>query len=356
MVRVAYAGQNGRPYTPVGRVLIERGLLDRGSMSMQAIRAWMKAHPREARGVMETDQSYVFFREQPLGDPALGSRGSEGVPLTPGASVAVDPHVHPLGAPIYIAAMRPDSDPAQADQSFETLLIAQDTGGAIRGPARGDVFWGFGKAAESIAGRMKASGRMFVLLPKNVAARLRPDSVAGALMSRRRTATEEERALFEAVLGGAKPDAAPTEPPAVVEPAAKASRSVPVRVRPTGVDGRTAERLRKGTVEPDATLDLHGLTEDAAHRALSVFLRNAPLRGARLVLIVTGKGLKPSAPEEPFDLELDRRSRGVLKAMVPRWLQEPALVRLIADVRSAHRRHGGAGALYVYLRKERPHP
>jgi DNA-nicking Smr family endonuclease len=122
------------------------------------------------------------------------------------------------------------------------------------------------------------------------------------------------------------------------------------------VDGRTAERLRRGAIAPDATLDLHGLTEEAAHRAVSVFLRNAALQGARLALIVTGKGAKPSAPEEPFDLELDQRSRGVLKAMVPRWLQEPELVRLVADVRTAHRRHGGGGALYVYLRKERPHP
>jgi DNA-nicking Smr family endonuclease len=118
------------------------------------------------------------------------------------------------------------------------------------------------------------------------------------------------------------------------------------------VDGRTAERLRKGAIEPDARIDLHGFTEEAAHRALEAFLRGAAASGARLVLVITGKGLKPSAPDEPFDLELDRRTRGVLKAMVPRWLQEPGLVRLVADVRTAHRKHGGAGALYVYLRKE----
>src|SRR6185437_13882420 len=129
----------------------------------------------------------------------------------------------------------------------------------------------------------------------------------------------------------------------------------PPRVRPTGVDGRTAERLRKGAIEPDLRLDLHGLTEDAAHRALATFLRGAILRGARLALVVIGKGLKPSGDDAPFDLELDRRTRGVLKAMVPRWLQEPDLVRFVADVRAAHRRHGGAGALYVYLRKERKH-
>jgi len=175
-------------------------------------------------------------------------------------------------------------------------------------------------------------------------------------MSRaKRHATDEERALFEAVMGGRKLDEAKPKKSASKEAAAKPPKRPPSRVRPTGVDGRTAERLRKGTIEPDAKLDLHGYTEDAAHRAVDDFLRSATTRGARLVLIVTGKGIKPAAPDEPFDLELERRTRGVLRAMVPRWLQEPALVRFVADVRIAHRRHGGGGALYVYLRKERKH-
>ncbi|HEY1961267.1 MAG TPA: MltA domain-containing protein [Rhizomicrobium sp.] len=172
MLRIAYAGQNGRKYTPIGRVLLQRGLLDRASLSMQAIRAWMKAHADEAQALMETDQSYVFFREQPIGDAKLGSPGSEAVPLTPGASLAVDQHIHALGTPVYVAAMRPDANPKRPERSFAQLLVAQDAGGAIRGPARGDVFWGFGLDAESIAGRMKAEGRMFVLLPRAVAARL----------------------------------------------------------------------------------------------------------------------------------------------------------------------------------------
>jgi membrane-bound lytic murein transglycosylase A len=173
-VRVAYAGQNGRPYKAVGRTLIEEGLLDRAGMSMQAIRAWMQTHTADARRVMETDQSYVFFQEEALGDPSIGSPGSEGVPLTPGASLAVDLKLHAQGAPFYVAATRPDTRSAKPDRTFDQLLIAQDTGGAIRGPARGDVFWGFGNDAEAIAGRMKSSGRMFVLLPKAVAARLGP--------------------------------------------------------------------------------------------------------------------------------------------------------------------------------------
>jgi DNA-nicking Smr family endonuclease len=172
-------------------------------------------------------------------------------------------------------------------------------------------------------------------------------------MSRRRVVTDDERALFETVISGRKP----REPKRMEEPSESSMlRKIPrPRVRPSGVDGRTAERLRKGMIEPDASIDLHGMTEAAAHRAVVTFLRNATAQGARLALIVTGKGLKPSAPDEPFDLELDRRTRGVLKAMVPRWLQEPELVRLVADVRSAHRRHGGSGALYVYLRRDRRH-
>ena len=172
MLRVVYAGQNGQPYRPIGRTLIARGWMKREGMSMQAIRAWMQTHVAQARGVMETDPSYVFFQEEPLGDPNAGSKGSEGVPLTPGASLAVDQRIHPLGMPIYVAARRPDADPNRSEHSFNQLLIAQDTGGAIRGPVRGDVYWGFGKDAESIAGRMKSEGRMFVLLPKAVAARL----------------------------------------------------------------------------------------------------------------------------------------------------------------------------------------
>lgn len=172
MVRLAYAGQNGRPYTPVGRVLIERGEIDRAHMSMQAIRAWLLAHPDEAPRVMETDQSYVFFRELPLGDPMLGSPGSEGVPLTPERSIAVDPAMHPLGVPMFLATEAPAADPAKPPRFLTNLCIAQDTGGAIKGGLRADVFWGFGANAESIAGRMKSLGRFYVLLPKSLAGRI----------------------------------------------------------------------------------------------------------------------------------------------------------------------------------------
>ncbi|MBU6296771.1 MAG: Smr/MutS family protein [Alphaproteobacteria bacterium] len=166
-------------------------------------------------------------------------------------------------------------------------------------------------------------------------------------MSRRPT-TDDERELFRAVISGRAQLKKTKSPASEAKPAAPKKAVTTV---PSGVDGRTGERLRRGAVSPDAKLDLHGLTEQAAHRVLSVFLQTAHRRGDRLVLVVTGKGARTSDPHAPFDMELAGRSRGVLKTMVPRWLGEPALSRLIADTRSAHRRHGGEGALYVYLRK-----
>jgi membrane-bound lytic murein transglycosylase A len=173
IVRLAYAGQNGRPYTPIGRTLIEKWAVSPDRMSMQAIRQWLLAHPAAAQAVMDTDQSFVFFREAALGDPSLGSLGSEGVPLTPGASIAVDVNIHALGVPFFIAASAPDPDSSHPDDPLNRLFIAQDTGGAIRGAARADVFWGFGRASEAIAGRMKSLGRLYVLLPNGLASRIK---------------------------------------------------------------------------------------------------------------------------------------------------------------------------------------
>jgi len=179
-------------------------------------------------------------------------------------------------------------------------------------------------------------------------------------MSRRREPTDEERALFKSALKGALPIAKPAARPKTGTAKAKikivaGADIVPVmsaRPRaPGGLDGRTAERLRRGAQEPDARIDLHGMTKSAAHRALVTFVRGAAMRGCRLLLIVTGKGSKPAAVDEPFDLEAERHRRGVLRSITPRWLSEPELAGFVADVRTAHRRHGGEGALYVYLSK-----
>ncbi len=169
-LRLAYAGQNGRPYTPIGRTLVAQGALPRQGLSMQVIRAWLQAHPDRARAVMDSDESYVFFRELPIGDPALGSPGSEGAPLTPEASLAVDPSIHALGVPMFVVTTVPNANPSGAEVRFARLCVAQDTGGAIKGGVRADIFWGFGARAEAIAGRLKAPGKLYVLLPKPLAA------------------------------------------------------------------------------------------------------------------------------------------------------------------------------------------
>jgi membrane-bound lytic murein transglycosylase A len=172
VVRAAYAAQNGRPYTPIGAILIQRGELTREAVSMQSIRAWLLEHPAQAQELMNTNASYVFFEERAIGDPRLGAVGAQGVPLTPEASLAVDLTIHALGIPVWLDTTTPDADASKPDQPFHRLLVMQDTGGAIRGPVRGDVYWGYGPDAGSIAGRMRSEGRMTVLLPRSVAARL----------------------------------------------------------------------------------------------------------------------------------------------------------------------------------------
>jgi len=164
--RIAYAGQNGHPYTAIGKTLIRMGALKRENVSMQSIAAWLHTHPSQARAVMESDASYIFFTEQPSGDPSLGSAGTEGALLTPNASIAVDTKIHPLGVPFFIATTTPDGKPLNG------LYVAQDTGGAIKGAVRADIFFGSGHRAESLAGEMKQKGTMFVLLPKTVAAHI----------------------------------------------------------------------------------------------------------------------------------------------------------------------------------------
>ena len=164
ITRLAYAGQNGQPYTAIGRTLIDQNELTREEVSLQTIRAWLLAHPDRAQAVMETDKSYVFFREAVIDDPALGAQGSLGVNITPLASVAVDRHYHPLGAPFYVTADGPDP--------VYGLMMAQDTGGAIKGAGRADIFFGAGEDAERRAGMLKAHGALYVLLPNRIADRI----------------------------------------------------------------------------------------------------------------------------------------------------------------------------------------
>lgn len=162
MRRVGYAASNGRAFTAIGRLLLDQGRIPPGQASMQGIREWLRAHPEEAEALMWQNARYIFFRWID-GD---GPIGAAGVPLTPGRSLAVDPAFVPYGVPVFLDTTWPGGE-----RPLRRLMVAQDTGAAIKGPLRADFFWGTGEAALEQAGRMKQQARFYILLPKAVAAR-----------------------------------------------------------------------------------------------------------------------------------------------------------------------------------------
>ncbi len=161
MIRLAYGDQNGHPYRSIGRWLVDQGELTLDQASMESIKAWVALNPSRAKELLDQNPSFVFFRELPLGDPNTGPVGALGVPLTPGYSVAADARHIPLGAPVVIAT----TDPATGS-ALTRPMLAQDTGGAIRGPLRFDFFWGFGSSAGNIAGRQKHDVSAWLLVPR----------------------------------------------------------------------------------------------------------------------------------------------------------------------------------------------
>lgn len=158
LLRIGYDGHNGHSYFAIGRELIERGALTKETVSMQSIRQWLEANPDRADELMNMNRSYIFFREI-SGD---GPFGAEGIALTAQRSLAIDHAFLPYGLPLWVD-IRP---PKEGLPPLQKLMVAQDTGGAIRGPVRGDVFWGYGDRAEDIAGHMKSTGRYWALLPR----------------------------------------------------------------------------------------------------------------------------------------------------------------------------------------------
>jgi len=161
VVRVAYADQNGHPYRSIGRYLVDKGELTMDQASAQGIKAWLAANPKRQQELLNANPGYVFFKEEKLTDPRKGPKGALGVPLTPQRSVAVDPNFIPLGAPVFLSTTQPGSN-----TPLQRMMLAQDTGGAIRNAVRADYFWGFGAEAGEKAGKMKQRGMLWVLLPK----------------------------------------------------------------------------------------------------------------------------------------------------------------------------------------------
>jgi membrane-bound lytic murein transglycosylase A len=167
VMRIGYAGQNGREYVGIGKLMKDRGLLGPGQTSMQGIVAWLRANPEAGRAIMNENKSYVFFHE--LTGP--GPLGALGLPVTPRTTVAADPKFVPLGAPVFLRTDHPE---------VGGIWVAQDTGGAIRGANRFDTFWGAGEEAKRIAGGMQAQGEAILLLPKGSVARLERNNGASA--------------------------------------------------------------------------------------------------------------------------------------------------------------------------------
>ncbi len=161
-VIVNYANQNGHPYRSIGRLLLDRNEMTRDQMSMQNIRRWVANNPEAGQKLLAENPSYVFFRELPAG--TVSPPGAMGVPLTPLRSLAVDPRTIPLGAPVFLSTIFPGTE----DQPLRQLMVAQDTGGAIKGRVRGDFFWGMGNEAGEFAGRMRHPGELWVLLPRTM--------------------------------------------------------------------------------------------------------------------------------------------------------------------------------------------
>lgn len=159
-VRLAYADVNGRAYRPIGRYLVDKGEMTVEQSTAPALREWLAAHPERQQEVFNHNPSVVFFREEALPDAGVGPKGALGVPLTPGRSIAIDPGLVPLGAPFFLSTRHPVSG-----APLQRLVIAQDTGGAIRGAPRADLFWGWGGDAAEGAGRMRAQGALWLLWP-----------------------------------------------------------------------------------------------------------------------------------------------------------------------------------------------
>lgn len=167
VMRVGFGGTNNQPYQSIGRWLLDRGELTPSQATMQGIKAWARANPSRVDALLDTNPRFVFFREMPMADPALASRekgpiGALGVPLTPQRSIAVDPASIPLGTPVFLQTTRP-----MTNAPMNRLVFAQDTGTAIKGGVRADYFWGLGDDAGDLAGKMKQTGRMWLLLPNS---------------------------------------------------------------------------------------------------------------------------------------------------------------------------------------------
>lgn len=241
-IRINYDSHNGYPYTAVGRILIDRGIIPKEQMSMQKIREWMEQNPDGANDVRRQNRAYVFFHEVPLSDKDEPV-GAQGVPLTPGRSIAVDNSLHVYGTPFFIAGELPIDSP-QSKTPFRRLMVAQDTGSAITGPARADIYYGAGPEAGHIAGRFRHNMRFVMLVPKSLdpVARGRkmplPDPRPSEKIAKLFPQGEKARAKPKVPADGARPAIAPAT-------TAQAGEKVPLPEARPVIEGERVDRHRR---------------------------------------------------------------------------------------------------------------
>jgi membrane-bound lytic murein transglycosylase A len=269
MLRINYEAHNGFRYTPVGRILIDRGIIPREQMSMQRIRQWMDENPDGAKELRRANRSYVFFRQVDLSekDEAVGAQG---VPLTPGRSIAVDRFLHVYGTPFFIEGELP-IESEQSKTAFRRLMVAQDTGSAIVGPARADIYFGAGAEAGRVSGRLRHPARFVMLVPKS----LDPVAKGRTLPLPAARPSAKIAKLFPSA-------AAPTQPAKDAQPPAKPDAATPA---PTAKDAPAKDAAAVPPVAPPAVTQ--GQATPAAEPAKAV-----PLPEAR----PADNTLRPSRP------------------------------------------------------------
>jgi membrane-bound lytic murein transglycosylase A len=263
-LRINYDAHNGYPYTPVGRILIDRGIIPREEMSMQRIREWMEQNPDGAKELRRQNRAYVFFRVVPLSDQDEAV-GAQGVPLTPGRSIAVDKTLHVYGTPFFIEGELP-IESAQSKTPFHRLMIAQDTGSAITGPARADLYFGAGADAGKLSGRLKHNMRFVMLVPRSLdpLARgrrmpvpdARPSEKIAKLFPQTDPATDQEKLQATEQAKDAKAEAKPqiaSVAPAGPKPASSAPQAKGPAAAPPPA---TVAQASDASTTPSATIPL----------------------------------------------------------------------------------------------------
>jgi len=240
ILRLNYQAANGHPYVAVGKFLIQRNIISKDEMSMDRIREWMERNPEEGKELRRKNKSYVFFRETNLASNEEPP-GAQGIALTPGRSIAVDRHLHTYGTPFFISAMLP-IESLQPTTPFRRLMIAQDTGGAILGPARADIYFGAGDEAGSISGRLRHNGRFVMLVPNGMY--VAPPEETPVPRARPPGQTLPDQAKQE-----------PDEPAVAAKAGASGAEAKPAETKPAGVKSAETRKRRSKTAKADAKVE-----------------------------------------------------------------------------------------------------